>query len=63
MEGKRIAVVRHDGKFEAILEDMATQKVICREEGQTMCEAIGILVALHGHNFALYEVVCISPIK
>lgn len=63
MEGKRIVVVKHDGKFEAVLQDMASQKVVCREKGQTMHEAIGTLVAHHGPDFALYEVVYISSIE
>lgn len=61
METKRIVVGNDgDGKFEAMLENMTTQTIVCREKRQTAHEAIGALVALHYKNFELYEVVCIS---
>ena len=53
---KRVFVIKREDNFDAYLEDMDTRKIVCRESGTTIFEALGALVAFHEKEFDLYEV-------
>jgi len=58
----RIIVSERDKKrYEACLEKIENKKVICREEGSSVFEAIGILVTKNYKDLGLHEVIKIDP--